>query len=58
MCANRIGGPERIIDEVEKLSPSQFDDIDDVLSYESRKAIVKGYAKVAGFANRDTSSPA
>ncbi len=58
VCANRIGGPERIIDEVEKLSPSQFDNIDDVLSYESRKAIVKGYAKVAGFANRDTSSPA
>lgn len=47
---NRIGGPERVIDEVEKLSPSGFDDIDTVLSFEERKAIVGGYAKMAGFA--------
>ncbi len=46
---NRIGGPERVIDEVEKLSPTPFDDIDKVLSYAERKAIVKGYAKMAGF---------
>lgn len=56
--ASRIGGPDRIIDEVEKLSPSQFDNIDDVLGYESRKAIVKGYAKLAGLANRATNRPA
>jgi len=47
---NRIGGPERVIDEVEKLCPSGFDDIDKVLSFEERKAIVGGYAKMAGFA--------
>ena len=46
---NRLGGPERVIDEVEKISPRRFDDIDAVLSYEKREAIVKGYAKVAGF---------
>jgi len=47
---NRKGGPERVIDEVEKLSPAGFDNIDDVLSHAERKAIVEGYAKTAGFA--------
>jgi len=46
---NRLGGPERVIDEVEKISPRRFEDIDAVLSHEKREAIVKGYAKVAGF---------
>ena len=46
---NRLGGPERVIDEVEKRSPQEFDDIDTVLSYAERQAIVKGYAKMAGF---------
>ena len=50
---NRIGGPERVIDEVEKLSPAGFDKIDDVLSFEDRAAIVKGYSKLAGFAQRE-----
>jgi len=47
---NRLGGPERVIDEVEKLAPAGFTEIDKVLSFEERQAIVKGYAKVAGFA--------
>lgn len=47
---NRLGGPERVIDEVEKLSPAGFDNIDNVLSFAERQAIVKGYAKMAGFA--------
>ena len=51
---NRKGGPERVIDEVEKLSPRRFNHIDDVLSYEDRKAIVEGYAKMAGFATKKT----
>lgn len=49
---NRLGGPERVIDEVEKRSPAGFDDIDKVLSFDERQAIVKGYAKVAGFATK------
>lgn len=49
---NREGGPERVIDEVEKLSPTQFDNIDDVLGYEDRKAIVRGYAKKAGYGQK------
>lgn len=49
---NRLGGPERVIDEVEKLSPGGFDDIDEVLSFEDRKAIVRGYAAIAGYENK------
>ena len=46
---NRIGGPERVIDEVEKLAPEGFDDVNDVLSHDEREAIVRGYANIAGF---------
>lgn len=46
---NRKGGPERVIDEVEKRNPSLFKDVDDVLGFEQREAIVKGYAGTAGF---------
>jgi 2-polyprenyl-6-methoxyphenol hydroxylase-like FAD-dependent oxidoreductase len=46
---NRKGGPEGVIDAVEQLAPDGFGKIDDVLSFEERKAIVRGYANVAGF---------
>jgi 2-polyprenyl-6-methoxyphenol hydroxylase-like FAD-dependent oxidoreductase len=46
---NRKGGPERVIDEVEKLAPAGFDYADRVLSYSEREAIVRGYAGKAGF---------
>ncbi|MCB1384746.1 MAG: flavin-dependent oxidoreductase [Nitratireductor sp.] len=47
---NRLGGPERVIDEVEKITAQKFKNIDKVLSYAKREAIVKGYAQMAGFA--------
>jgi 2-polyprenyl-6-methoxyphenol hydroxylase-like FAD-dependent oxidoreductase len=47
---NRKGGPEGVIDEVERRAPDGFADIDDVLSHAEREAIVKGYAQLAGFA--------
>ena len=47
---NRKGGPEGVIDVVEELAPDGFARIDDVLSYEQRQAIVRGYASTAGFA--------
>jgi 2-polyprenyl-6-methoxyphenol hydroxylase-like FAD-dependent oxidoreductase len=47
---NRKGGPEGVIDVVEELAPNGFTNIDDVLSYEDRKAIVRGYASTAGYA--------
>lgn len=49
VALNRKGGPERVIDEVEKLAPAGFTDIDRVLSHDERKAIVRGYAGTAGF---------
>lgn len=39
-----------MIDEVEKLAPEGFEDVNDVLSHDDREAIVRGYAKLAGFA--------
>jgi len=47
---NRKGGPEGVIDAVEALAPEGFQRIEDVLSFERRKAIVRGYASTAGFA--------
>jgi len=39
-----------VIDVVEGLAPNGFTEIDDVLSFERRQAIVRGYASTAGFA--------
>ena len=47
---NRKGGPEGVIDAVEERAPDGFKNIDDVLSHEERKAIVRGYASTAGYA--------
>jgi 5-methylphenazine-1-carboxylate 1-monooxygenase len=47
---NRGGGPEGVIDAVEARAPDGFADIDHILSYEERKAIVRGYAATAGYA--------
>ena len=47
---NRSGGPEGVIDAVEQRAPDGFQNIDEVLSFEERKAIVRGYAGAAGFA--------
>ena len=52
VASNRRGGPEGVIDAVEQLAPQGFGDIDSVLSYEQREAIVRGYAAKAGFAAR------
>jgi 5-methylphenazine-1-carboxylate 1-monooxygenase len=48
--ANRSGGPEGVIDAVDKLAPDGFDDIETVLPRAERERIVRGYAKTAGFA--------
>jgi 5-methylphenazine-1-carboxylate 1-monooxygenase len=46
---NRRGGPEGVIDAVEARAPNGFGNIDEILSFEERKAIVRGYASQAGF---------
>jgi 2-polyprenyl-6-methoxyphenol hydroxylase-like FAD-dependent oxidoreductase/quercetin dioxygenase-like cupin family protein len=48
--SNRSGGPEGVIDAVEALAPDGFDDVEQVLPHLEREAIVRGYAKKAGFA--------
>lgn len=48
--ANREGGPEGVIDAVERLAPAGFDDVERVMSHADREAIVRGYAKNAGYA--------
>ncbi|RDJ23052.1 flavin-dependent oxidoreductase [Bosea caraganae] len=50
VAMNRVGGPERVIDAVEALAPNGFDDVERVMSYARREAIVKSYAGKAGFA--------
>jgi 2-polyprenyl-6-methoxyphenol hydroxylase-like FAD-dependent oxidoreductase len=53
---NRTGGPEGVIDAVEQRAPDGFSDIDAVLSYDERKAIVRGYAASAGFAKEQVNT--
>jgi 5-methylphenazine-1-carboxylate 1-monooxygenase len=55
---NRSGGPEGVIDAVEARAPDGFSNIDTVLSYEERKAIVRGYAATAGFAREQVNRAA
>jgi 5-methylphenazine-1-carboxylate 1-monooxygenase len=55
---NRKGGPEGVIDAVEARAPDGFSDIDEVLSFELRKAIVRGYASAAGFAREQVNKAA
>jgi 5-methylphenazine-1-carboxylate 1-monooxygenase len=52
VASNRRGGPEGVIDAVEQIAPQGFSDIETILSYEAREAIVRGYAAKAGFAAR------
>jgi len=56
--SNRRGGPEGVIDAVEERAPDGFTNIDDVLSFEDRKAIVRGYASKAGFAREQVNKAA
>ena len=56
--SNRRGGPEGVIDAVEQRAPDGFSNIDDVLPFEQRKAIVRGYAGVAGFAQSQVNKAA
>jgi 2-polyprenyl-6-methoxyphenol hydroxylase-like FAD-dependent oxidoreductase len=50
VLANRQGGPEGVIDMIEGRAPDGFDDIEAVASHEEREAVVRGYARLAGFA--------
>lgn len=54
VALNRKGGPEGVIDEVERRAPDGFADLDSVITPEERHAIVCGYATTAGFSQDQT----
>ena len=54
---NRKGGPERVIDVLETRAPNGFADVEQVASHAERKAIVRGYATMAGFAKEQINAP-
>lgn len=45
---NRVGGPEQVIDEVERRAPEGFSRIEDVMAAAEMEALVKSYARVTG----------
>ena len=45
---NRVGGPEGVIDEVERRAPDGFDRLEDVIDAAELEAVVNGYAQVSG----------
>ncbi len=48
--SNRLGGPERVIDLVDGRAPDGFARLEDVASEAELRAVVGGYASMAGFA--------
>ncbi len=48
--SNRLGGPERVIDLVDSRAPDGFTRLEDVASEAELRAVVGGYASMAGFA--------
>ena len=56
--ANRIGGPEGVIDVIEERAPDGFEDINEIASHAEREAIVRGYASMAGYAREQVNTQA
>ena len=50
VASNRVGGPERVIDVIAERAPGGFARIGEVASGEELEGIVRGYARLAGFA--------
>lgn len=49
VMSNRQGGPERVIDLVLSRLSGPATSLEDVAPFEERKAIVHGYAQIAGY---------
>ena len=45
---NRMGGPEGVIDEVERRAPDGFHRVEDVIDPAELETVVSGYARAAG----------
>jgi 2-polyprenyl-6-methoxyphenol hydroxylase-like FAD-dependent oxidoreductase len=55
---NREGGPENVIDEVERRAPDGFSRLDDVIDPAELEAIVSGYARLSGASKEQVNRPA
>ncbi len=54
---NRTGGPEMVIDVVERLAPEGFSRIEDVTGVETLEAIVTRYAQASGSSQQQVNAP-
>jgi 5-methylphenazine-1-carboxylate 1-monooxygenase len=52
VVSNRVGGPERVIDEVERRAPGGFSRLEDVIAPAALEAIVSGYDRLKPAASR------
>ncbi|HWD06259.1 MAG TPA: flavin-dependent oxidoreductase [Amycolatopsis sp.] len=53
---NREGGPENVIDEVERLAPDGFTRLEDVIDQATLEAVVASYAQAAGSSQQQVNS--
>ena len=51
---NRVGGPEGVIDEVERRAPDGFTRLEDVIDPAELEAVVRGYAQASGASRAQT----
>ena len=54
---NRVGGPESVIDEVERRAPDGFDRLDDVIDAAELDAVLSGYAAASGASREQVNRP-
>ncbi|MBQ6640822.1 MAG: flavin-dependent oxidoreductase [Saccharopolyspora sp.] len=54
---NREGGPENVIDEVERRAPQGFSHIDEVIDAAELEAVVAGYARASGSSQQQVNEP-
>jgi 2-polyprenyl-6-methoxyphenol hydroxylase-like FAD-dependent oxidoreductase len=54
---NRVGGPESVIDEVERRAPEGFDRLDDVIDAAELDAVLTGYAAASGALREQVNRP-
>jgi 2-polyprenyl-6-methoxyphenol hydroxylase-like FAD-dependent oxidoreductase len=54
---NRVGGPEGVIDEVERRAPRGFSRLEDVITPEELDAVISGYARASGSSSEQVNRP-
>lgn len=55
---NREGGPENVIDEIERRAPDGFSRLEDVMDPAEMEAIVSSYARLSGASREQVNRPA